>query len=110
MYCNVDQWIEIRRRVLNREISKRQACQEYELHWQTLKKILSQPVPPEHREPGPPRPSKLDPFRPAIQAMLDSDRQAHASSGIRPSGSSSGCGTSTATTAATRSSRTRSGS
>lgn len=77
MYCNVDQWIEIRRRVLNREISKRQACQEYELHWQTLKKILSQPVPPERREPGPPRPSKLDPFRPALEAMLDSDRQSH---------------------------------
>jgi transposase len=77
VYCNVDQWIEIRRRVLNHEISKRQACEEYELHWQTLKKILSQPVPPERREPGPPRPSKLDPFRPAIQAMLDSDRQSH---------------------------------
>lgn len=77
MYCNVDQWIEIRRRVLNHEISKRQACQEYALHWQTLKKILSLPVPPERREPGPPRPSKLDPFRPAIHAMLDSDRQSH---------------------------------
>lgn len=77
MYCNVDQWIEIRRRVLNHEISKRQACQEYELHWQTLKKILSLPVPPERREPGPPRPSKLDPFQPALRAMLDSDRQSH---------------------------------
>ena len=77
MYCNVDQWIEIRRRVLNHEISKRQACAEYELHWQTLKKILSQPVPPERREAGPPRPSKLDRFRPVIEAMLDSDRQSH---------------------------------
>ena len=28
MYRNVEQWIEIRRRVLNGEISKRQACRE----------------------------------------------------------------------------------
>lgn len=77
MYRNVEQWIEIRRRVLNGEISKRQACDEYHLHWQTLKKILSQPVPPERREPGPPRPSKLDPFRPVIDAILEADRTTH---------------------------------
>lgn len=52
MYCSADQWIEIRRRVLNQEFSKRQAWQEYELHRQTLKKILSQSVPPERREAG----------------------------------------------------------
>ena len=67
MYRNVELWIEIRRRVLNGEISKRQACHEYQLHWQTLKKILSQPVPPGHRASGPPRPSKLDPFRPVVE-------------------------------------------
>lgn len=77
MYCNVEQWIEIRRRVLTGEISRRQACREYALHWQTLKRILSQPVPPERRDPGPPRPSKLDRFRPALTAMLDADRQSH---------------------------------
>jgi transposase len=73
----VDQWIEIRRRVLNQEISQRQACREYGLHWQTLKKILSQPVPPEKRVPSPPRASKLDRFRPVIVAILDADKATH---------------------------------
>jgi transposase len=77
VFRNVDQWIEIRRRVLNGEISKRQACSEYQLHWQTLRKILSQPVPPERREPGRPRPSKLDAFRPVIEAILEADRKTH---------------------------------
>jgi transposase len=77
VFRNVDQWIEIRRRVLTGELSKRQACREYSLHWQTLKKVLQQPVPPERREAPPPRPSKLEPFRPVIEAILDGDRQAH---------------------------------
>src|SRR5947208_2747081 len=37
----MEQWAEIRRRVLTGELSKREACREYELHWQTLKKILA---------------------------------------------------------------------
>ena len=77
MYRNVDQWIEIRRRVLNHEISRRQACREYGLHWQTLKKILLQPMPPEKRAPGVPRASKLDRFRPVIVAILDADKTTH---------------------------------
>lgn len=77
MFRNVDQWIEIRRRVLTGEISKRQACREYGLHWQTLQKVLDQPVPPERRQAGPTRPSKLDRFRPVIEAILDTDRQTH---------------------------------
>ena len=63
MCCNVDQWIEIRRRVLNREISKRRARPEDALYWQRLKKSLSQAVPPERRVAGPPRRFTLDPFR-----------------------------------------------
>ena len=34
-------WSEIRRRVLTGEISKRAACLQYELHWETLVKILT---------------------------------------------------------------------
>ena len=41
MYTDMEQWAEIRRRVLNGEISKRGACAEYEIHWNTLKKILT---------------------------------------------------------------------
>jgi hypothetical protein len=37
----MEKWAEIRRRVLSDEISKRTACTEYEIHWDTLKKILT---------------------------------------------------------------------
>jgi hypothetical protein len=42
----MEAWAEIRRRVLTGEISKRQACQEYDIHWQTLHKILTHEEPP----------------------------------------------------------------
>ena len=73
----MDRWIEIRRRVLSEEISKRQACREYELHWKTLQKVLQQPLPPERRASGPQRPSKLDRFGPVIREILDADRAVH---------------------------------
>ena len=37
----MEQWIEIRRRVLNGKLSKRAACAEYGIHWDTLTKILT---------------------------------------------------------------------
>ena len=45
----METWAEVRRRVLAGEISKREACREYELHWQTLKKILAAAEPPPFR-------------------------------------------------------------
>lgn len=39
-------WTEIRRRVLGEGLSKRQACREYGLHWDTLTKILEHSEPP----------------------------------------------------------------
>ena len=60
MITDMEFWSEVRRRVLTGQISKRAACEEYGIHWQTLKKILEHPEPP-----GDcmllPRPSKLDP-------------------------------------------------
>ena len=41
VYANMELWSEIRRRVLTRELSKRQACEEYQIHWKTLVKILA---------------------------------------------------------------------
>ena len=74
MFAHMETWTEIRRRVLTGEISKRQACREYEIHWQTLQKILRQtePAPFRLRRPRP-RP-KLDPFLPTIHHILDADR------------------------------------
>lgn len=33
----MEKWIEIRRRVLNGELSKRAVCVAYDIHWETLK-------------------------------------------------------------------------
>jgi hypothetical protein len=42
----MDQWIEIRQRVLREEVSKRQILRETGMHWKTLKKILNNASPP----------------------------------------------------------------
>ena len=74
MFTNMEQWAEIRRRVLSGEISKRQACREYELHWQTLQKILGQSEPTPFRRKTPRARPRLDPFVPIIHGWLDADR------------------------------------
>ena len=73
MFTDMEKWAEIRRRVLNDEISKRAACAEYEIHWETLQKILTHSEPPGYRRTKP-RQSKLEPFLPIIHEILKSDR------------------------------------
>lgn len=73
----MEQWSEIRRRVLTGEMSRRAACRVYQVHWQTLEKMLSIVEPPGYRRKVPrPRP-KIDPFVPIIHEMLESDKHAH---------------------------------
>jgi transposase len=69
-------WAEIRRRVLAGEISKRAACRHYDIHWQTLKKILEHDEPPGFRPTVPRAKPTLGPFLPVIHAILEADRQA----------------------------------
>ncbi len=76
MFTDMQKWVEIRRRVLNGEISKRGACVEYEIHWETLEKILTFTEPPGYQL-GQPRGSKLDPFLPIIEEILKSDKRVH---------------------------------
>ncbi len=76
VYADMQQWTEIRRRVLTNEISKREACRQYQIHWLTLKKILAHEEPPGYRRTRPPRRPKIDPVRPVIQAILDADQSA----------------------------------
>jgi transposase len=76
VFTNMEQWAEIRRRVLTGEISKREACREYELHWQTLHKILSDAEPPGFRSTIPRAKPRLGPFLPIIHQILEADRQA----------------------------------
>ena len=76
MYTDMQQWAEIRRRVKNGELSKRAACNEYHIHWETLRKILTHTEPPGYQLTKT-RTSKLDPFLPIIVGYLESDRKSH---------------------------------
>ena len=58
VFTDMDQWIEVRRCVLNGELSKRAACVEYGIHGDMLTKILTHSDPPGYRLTKP-RPSKL---------------------------------------------------
>jgi len=72
----MERWAEIRRRVLNHEISKREACREYGIHWKTLRKILAHDEPPGFRQRQPRAKPRLGPFLPIIHAILEADRHA----------------------------------
>lgn len=73
MYDDMRQWMEIRRRVLVDQVSKRQILRETGMHWRTLQKILAHPAPPGYRQ-SKPRPSKLDAYRPTLERILEEDR------------------------------------
>jgi transposase len=72
----METWAEVRRRVLAGEISKRGACREYHLHWDTLTKILTHEEPPGYRRRQPRAKPTLGPFLPVIRAILEADRSA----------------------------------
>jgi len=76
VFTKMEIWVEVRRRVLTGELSKRAACREYEIHWQTLEKILSHAEPPGYQKTKP-RSSIVDAFEPIIEEILNSDRQVH---------------------------------
>src|SRR5262245_34157655 len=71
----MESWAEIRRRVLVDGLSKRAACRQYDIHWDTLAKILTHPEPPAFRTAPRPR-HKLGPFLPIIHQILEDDRKA----------------------------------
>jgi transposase len=76
VFTDMENWAEIRRRVLVDGLSKRAACRHYDIHWDTLTKILLHPEPPGYRRASPrPRP-KLDPLLPVLHQMLEADKKA----------------------------------
>src|SRR4051794_6099438 len=72
----MENWAEIRRRVLADGLSGRAACREYKTHWKTLKKILDNTEPPGYRRTKPKRPSILEPLLPVVHQILEDDRKA----------------------------------
>jgi transposase len=75
MYRNMEQWTEIRRRVLVEGVSKRQILRETGMHWSTLKKILTNSAPPGYRQTQPRPQLKIGPYRERIQQILMADRE-----------------------------------
>ena len=99
-------WTEIRRLVLTKQKRKRVICQQYDLHWKTLDKILNHAEPPGYRQRRP-KP-RLDPYLSTIHEILEQDKTSPPkNSGIRSSGSSIGCGRSMVTRAGLPSAATR---
>jgi transposase len=72
----MEQWTEIRRRVLTGELSKRAACREYRLSWHTLAKMLEHDEPPGYRLKQPRKKPTLDPFLPIVHEILEADKKA----------------------------------
>ena len=74
MYRNMDQWIEIRQRVLRQGVSKRQILRETGMHWKTLKKILNNSSPPGYQRTKAVHKSKIGPYLDRIRDILKQDK------------------------------------
>ena len=74
----MEQWTEIRRRVLVEGASKRSICREYHLSPRTLKKILTHTEPPGYRGADRRPKRKLAEFLPVIDEILEADKAAPA--------------------------------
>jgi hypothetical protein len=76
VYTDMEQWSEIRRRVLVEGLSRLAACREYGLHWHTLMKMLEHSEPPGYRAAQPRAKPKIGPFLEVIAEILRQDQAA----------------------------------
>jgi transposase len=74
MYRNMNDWAEIRRRVLVDGVSRRQILRETGMHRLTLKKILEHSEPPGYRQQQPRPQKKLGAFIEQIKQILKEDQ------------------------------------
>ena len=72
----MQEWTEIRRKVLAEGASKRSVCREYGIAHKTLQKILRHTEPPGYRQAAPRSKTKLGPYLEVIAQILASDRDA----------------------------------
>ena len=76
MYTNMQQWNDIRQRVLVQGVSKREILRETGMHWTTLEKILTHSSPPGYRASQPRHRPKLGPHVDWIGQILELDKSA----------------------------------
>ena len=76
MYRDMEQWLEIRQRVLREGVSKRQILRETGMHWTTLEKILEYSCPPGYRRSKAPDKPKIGPCLERIGQILEQDKHA----------------------------------
>jgi transposase len=76
VFTDMENWAEIRRRVLVDGQSKRSVCREFEIHWDTLQKILHHSEPPGYRRAAARPKPKLESFLPVIHQILEADKKA----------------------------------
>ena len=69
-------WTQVRQHVLVDGHSKRSACREFNIHWDTLEKMLAHPRPPGYTRSRPKRPRKIDRVLPVLHRWLEEDRKA----------------------------------
>jgi len=76
VYTDMEQWAEVRHEVLVAGASKRSVCRKYNLHWETLSKILSHAQPPGYRLAAVRKKPKLADFLPILEEILRQDTKA----------------------------------
>ena len=73
---DMNDWTEIRRKVLVEGVSKRSIISDYRMGGRTLDKILAHSEPPGYRATVRRRKPKLDDFLPVIDEILEADKKA----------------------------------
>ena len=75
VYKNMDQWIEIRRKIHNEHVPLRELERDTGIHRDTLRKIRDNSEPPGYRRTIPPAKTKIAPYLDRIKKIIDSDKQ-----------------------------------
>ena len=74
MYTDMERWIDIRRAVQVEGISKRAACERFSIHWDTLQRILENPVPPGYVRKQASQKSVIAPWLGRLGELIEANR------------------------------------
>ena len=77
MFTDMEKWAEIRRLVKVEKRSKRSVLREFNIHWDTLVKVLEHTEPPGYRQARPRAKRKIGPFLEIIDEILAGDKTVH---------------------------------